>query len=223
MSDFDKKTVDKTAKDNKAKEKEWYKHGWGLVVAVLFLPYFIVWYAWAKSSWIKNIKIAVTALVAIIILPVMIAIAATDPVDTNQQDTVNNDQQSEQIEEEQATVAPEPEAKSTPEPEAEPQPAPEPEATLGEKNALSKAFEYLNYGAFSRSGLVEQLEFEGFTREEATYGADNSGADWNEQASLKAQEYMDYSSFSRDGLIEQLEFEGFTRQQAEYGAKAVGY
>ena len=71
--------------------------------------------------------------------------------------------------------------------------------------------------------MVEQLEYEGFSHEQAVYGADNCGADWNEQAALMAQEYLDYSSFSRDGLIEQLEFEGFTRQQAEYGVQAVGY
>lgn len=96
-------------------------------------------------------------------------------------------------------------------------------ATIGEKNALSKALSYLDYSAFSYSGLVKQLEFEGFTHQEAVYGVDNSGADWNEQAALKAQSYLDYSAFSRQGLIDQLEFEGFTSEQAEYGVKAVGY
>lgn len=97
------------------------------------------------------------------------------------------------------------------------------EATLGEKNALSTALGYLSYSPFSYSGLVKQLEYEGYTNKEAVYGADNCGADWNEQASLKAQEYLNYSAFSRDGLITQLEYEGFTRQQAEYGVQAVGY
>ncbi len=95
--------------------------------------------------------------------------------------------------------------------------------TLGEKNALNSALDYLKYKSFSYSGLVEQLKFEGYTHEEAIYGVDNCGADWNEQAALKAQEYLDYSSYSRAGLIAQLEFEGFTRQQAEYGVEAVGY
>jgi len=96
-------------------------------------------------------------------------------------------------------------------------------ATLSEKNAALKARDYLDYSAFSYSGLVEQLEFEGFTHEEAVYGVDRCGADWNEQAALKARDYLDYSAFSRTELIAQLEFEGFTRQQAEYGAQAVGY
>lgn len=41
-------------------QKEWYKHGWGLVVAILLLPFFVIWYAWAKSKWSKNVKIGVT-------------------------------------------------------------------------------------------------------------------------------------------------------------------
>lgn len=89
--------------------------------------------------------------------------------------------------------------------------------TTGERNALDKAKSYLAMTAFSYSGLVEQLEFEGFTHEEAVYGADGCGANWNEQAARKAQQYLDMMSFSRAGLIEQLEFEGFTHSQAEYG------
>lgn len=95
--------------------------------------------------------------------------------------------------------------------------------TIGQKNALSKAKDYLVFTAFSYSGLIRQLEYEGFSTEEATYGADNCGADWNEQAAKKAQEYLEFMSFSRSGLIEQLKYEGFTQEQAEYGAATVGY
>ena len=94
-------------------------------------------------------------------------------------------------------------------------------ATTGEKNALSKALSYLDMTAFSFSGLVEQLEYEGFSHAEAIYGADNCGADWNEQAARKAKQYLDMTSFSRSGLVEQLEFEGFTHSQAEYGVSKV--
>lgn len=96
-------------------------------------------------------------------------------------------------------------------------------ATVGEKQALGKAYDYLEYTAFSYTGLIEQLEFEGFSNSEATYAADNCGADWSEQAALKAKQYLEYSSFSRSGLIEQLEFEGFTHSQAEYGVTQNGY
>ena len=85
------------------------------------------------------------------------------------------------------------------------------------KDVLETAMKYLDYSAFSYKGLVEQLEYEGFSRAEATYGADNCGADWSRQAALKAQSYLEYSSFSKDELYDQLIFEGFTRQQAQYG------
>ena len=96
-------------------------------------------------------------------------------------------------------------------------------ATLGEKNAASKALDYLAFMPFSYSGLVEQLKFEGYSQEEAVYGVDRCGANWNEQAALTARNYLKYFSFSRNGLIAQLEYEGFTQQQAEYGVQAVGY
>lgn len=116
-----------------------------------------------------------------------------------------------------ATVAP------TKKPAVTTAPAPTSSVTLGEKNALDKAHDYLNFTSFSYKGLIGQLEYEGFSHEEAVYGADNCGADWNEQAALKAQEYLNFQSFSRKGLIDQLKFEGFTQAQAEYGVTQVGY
>lgn len=95
--------------------------------------------------------------------------------------------------------------------------------SLGQLNALGSAKDYLAYGAFSKKGLVEQLEFEGYTKSEANYAVDNCGADWKEQAVKSAKEYLDYSSFSRKGLIEQLKFEGFTSEEAKYGAEQNGY
>lgn len=101
--------------------------------------------------------------------------------------------------------------------------APAETETMGQKNARAKAKDYLAYSAFSHSGLIDQLEYEGFSTEDATYAADKCGADWNEQAAKKAQDYLDVTSFSRSGLIDQLVYEGFTQEQAEYGATAVGY
>ena len=76
--------------------------------------------------------------------------------------------------------------------------------------------------AFSRTGLIKQLEYEGFSEADATYGADAQHANWNEQAAKKAADYLDMTSFSRQGLIDQLVYEGFTRSEAEYGVDAVG-
>lgn len=95
--------------------------------------------------------------------------------------------------------------------------------TMGQKNALRAAGEYLNTLALSHDGLIHQLEYEGYSTEDATYAADNCGADWNEQAAKCAKNYLNTMSFSRSGLIDQLIYEGFTSSQAEYGASANGY
>jgi hypothetical protein len=52
---------------------------------------------------------------------------------------------------------------------------PEPQFTRSEENAIRSAESYLDFTAFSRSGLVDQLEYEGFTTEQATYGVDMTG------------------------------------------------
>ena len=94
--------------------------------------------------------------------------------------------------------------------------------TVNQKNARQKAEQYLDYSAFSREGLIDQLEYEGFSENDAEYGTDSLNADWREQAAIKAKEYLDYSSFSRKGLIDQLVYEGFTQKQAEYGVSTTG-
>ena len=98
-------------------------------------------------------------------------------------------------------------------------------ATIGELNALRSAKTYLEISGFSRSGLINQLvQGDGYTKKEATYAADNCGADWNEQAARSAAVYLEISSFSRAGLIEQLvKGDGYTREQAKYGVKKNGY
>jgi len=96
------------------------------------------------------------------------------------------------------------------------------DGSVSQRNARAKAADYLDYSAFSRSGLIDQLEFEGFSTSDATYGVDALNVDWNVQAAKKAADYLDYSPFSRSGLIDQLLFEGFTRSQAEYGVSTTG-
>lgn len=95
--------------------------------------------------------------------------------------------------------------------------------TMGMRNALDTARDYLDFMAFSYSGLIDQLEYEGYTYDEAVYAVDNCGADWYEQAALCAVNYLDTMSFSRSGLIDQLEYEGFTYDQAVYGVEQAGY
>lgn len=96
--------------------------------------------------------------------------------------------------------------------------------TLGMKNAVREAKSYLSVMAFSYRGIIRQLtSTEGFTEEEAKYGADNCGADWYEQALEDAKSYLDVLSFSRTGLVKQLiDVELFTEEEAEYGVNNCG-
>lgn len=114
------------------------------------------------------------------------------------------------------------EAESAQEPTAEESPE-EPTLTMGQQQAIDKANEYLRTFAFSRQGLIDQLVFEGFSTEDATFAVDHIAVDWNEQAAKKAQDYLDLTSFSRQGLKDQLIHDGFTEAQAEYAVQAVGY
>lgn len=97
-----------------------------------------------------------------------------------------------------------------------------PSETASQSQARGMASDYIDTMAFSKKGLIKQLEFEGFSKADATYGANAIDVDWNEQAALAAQNYLDLMSFSRSGLIDQLIFEGYTPAQAEFGVKSVG-
>ncbi len=95
-------------------------------------------------------------------------------------------------------------------------------ATKGEENALATAKDYLDFMNFSYKGIIEQLEYDGYSSTECRYAADNCGADWYDQAAGTARDYMSFMAFSKKGLVEQLEYDGYTREEAEYGA-AVAY
>lgn len=110
---------------------------------------------------------------------------------------------------------------SADQPAAEVAPA-EPELTASQQNAKAMAEQYLRTMAFSRDGLVKQLQYEGFSAEDAAFGADAQNADWDAQAVAMAKQYLAQMPFSRDGLIQQLTYEGFTQAQAEHGVTAAG-
>jgi hypothetical protein len=112
------------------------------------------------------------------------------------------------------------EAKAEPAPTAEPE---QPMETTGQANARASSESYLDNMAFSRSGLIKQLKFEGFSKADATYAVDAVDPNWNKQAAKSAKTYMDNQSFSASGLQDQLEFEGFTAAQVAYGVTAAGY
>ena len=94
--------------------------------------------------------------------------------------------------------------------------------SVSQRNARLKGAQYLSLLAFSRAGLIRQLQFERYSAADATYGTDVQNVNWMAQAARKAREYLNVQPFSRDGLVRQLEFEGFTRAEAEHGVKQVG-
>ena len=93
---------------------------------------------------------------------------------------------------------------------------------MSQQNAVQKAQDYLDFTAFSRQGLIKQLEYDNFSPEDATFAVDNVTVDWNGQAAKKAKDYLDFTAFSHGGLVKQLEYDGFTPAQAEYGVAAAG-
>lgn len=94
--------------------------------------------------------------------------------------------------------------------------------TISRAQAVGEAKDYLHSSAFSRKGLIEQLEYEGFSHGDSVYGASHAGANWMVQAVKSAKEYLRSSHFSAHSLFEQLVYEGFTAAQAWHGVHAVG-
>ena len=145
--------------------------------------------------------------------------------DDNKDDEENGNTEEDDVKSETSKkpeTTPKPTAKPTAKPTTAPTKKPDSGITNGQKNALDRAKSYLRYSAFSREGLIGQLEFEDFSHQDAVYAVDHCGANWNEQALKKAKDYLEYSAFSKTGLQKQLEFEKFTSEQASYGVKNCG-
>lgn len=111
---------------------------------------------------------------------------------------------------EDAAVAPEPVEEA------------EPAMTAGQENAVGAAESYLDYAAFSKKGLIQQLKFEGYSAKDAKFAVEYIRPNYKDQAARAAKNYLDYTSFSRDGLIQQLMFEGYNRANATYGVDKAG-
>jgi hypothetical protein len=167
---------------------------------------------WFKRWW----GITLLAFGALIVIS---ALFGPDPEEPQASSDTPPAQQETPVEENQEEAAQEPE---TPDTESE-NVEPEEQLTIGQRNAVRSAESYLRFSAFSRTGLIGQLEFEDYSTEDATFAVDYLDVDWNEQAAKSAESYLEFSSFSRSGLIDQLMFEGFTRAEAEYGVEQVGY
>lgn len=85
-------------------------------------------------------------------------------------------------------------------------------------NAISMAYSYLDTMPFSKAGLSDQLQYEGFKRPVADYAVNHIRVSWPKQAIRMAKSYLNTMAFSCSGLIDQLVYEKFSRANATYGA-----
>jgi hypothetical protein len=92
------------------------------------------------------------------------------------------------------------------------------------QEATQAAQQYLDFTAFSRDGLIDQLDSsagDGYPKSVATAAVDSLNIDYNAQAVKAAQQYLSFTSFSCSGLIDQLSSSAgdkYTSAQASYGA-----
>lgn len=186
---------------------------------------------WYKKWWV----IAIGAVVGIGIIGNLIGggkdapqpLAAVTPIETSEAATPEPSSTPAETPTETQTPSPTPTSEPT-----QDEPA-APELTLGQKNALRSAEQYLSMMAFSRVGIIDQLTSEygeGYDPADAEFAIAhleaNGLVDWNEQAAKSAQQYLDMMGFSRESLYEQLTSEygeGFTHEQAEHALTVVGY
>jgi pyruvate/2-oxoglutarate dehydrogenase complex dihydrolipoamide acyltransferase (E2) component len=156
---------------------------------------------WYKKRW--GIAVIVLGVLAVIGAMSDDSPTATQTAGTTQSPTVST-----------PPTAPAP---STPAPSA-----PTSRLSSEQRNAVRAAENYLSVMAFSRSGLIDQLQFEGYSRNDATVAVDEIDPDWRAQAAAAARQYLSVMPFSRSALIDQLVFDGFSRAEAEFGVASIG-
>ena len=188
-----------------------------------------------KPFW-RRTWVLVTAGVLVAFMAIGAASGGGDTTDTAVKDTkaadVQKDKAADTVADAPSTpdvteaADPSPSPTKTPEPTKTPKPAPS--FTTSQEQAIGSAKDYLDYSAFSRVGLIQQLSSkygDGFSKADATFAVNHITVDWNAQAVQAAKDYMSMSHFSRAGLIQQLHSsygDGYTLAQATYAANHVG-
>ena len=93
---------------------------------------------------------------------------------------------------------------------------------------MAAAKGYLSFEAFSRLGLIAQLDSpdgDGYSVHNATVAVNSMRVNWNAQAVKAAKGYIAMEAFSCSDLIQQLDSpdgDQFTVAQATYGADHSG-
>lgn len=96
------------------------------------------------------------------------------------------------------------------------------EGSSEQRRTIARAESYTNLMAFSRARLIQQLEFEGFTHNDAQWAVDQLTIDWNEQALKKANSYHSLMSLPPDNIRRLLTFEDFSEEQIDYAMTNIG-
>lgn len=87
-----------------------------------------------------------------------------------------------------------------------------------QEEALARAKTLVAEQALSYEQTVQALGGEGYTVNEAVYGASNCGADWDAQAVRKAEEYLVADpDMTADTLAQKLEADGFSEEEVQHG------
>ena len=216
--------------------KKFYQRNWFIILMLfLFAPVGII-LMWQNTSWNKIVKIALSVFFGLIFVAALFG--ALSDESTDQTDT-SNIKQEQQIEEEEPleneSESSEKESKTeedTDDAAEEPvKKSPYDKLSTEGKNAYRAAKNYLDFMAFSKKGLIQQLssEYGDSYPEKVAEKAVNAlekeeNIDWTEEAKEAAQNYLDTMSFSKDGLVQQLESEygdQFTHEQAVEAVEAV--
>ena len=99
----------------------------------------------------------------------------------------------------------------------------ETEITMNMNLAIEAAKDYMNSSRhYTYIALIDQLENDQYTHDEAVFAAEHCGIDWNEEALAVAIDYLEYSPYSYSGLLQQVKHEKFTHEQAVYAVDHCG-
>ena len=186
-----------------------------------------------KPFW-RRTWVLVTAGVLVAFIAIESASGSGDTADKSAKD--NHNAKTAQHRKSDTAVAAQPTPDVTPaadpsptkKPEPSKTPKPTPSFTTSQEQAIGSAKDYLDFSAFSRDGLIQQLSSkygDGFSKADAIFAVNHITVNWNEQAVRSAKDYLAMSHFSRAGLIQQLDSkygDGYTLAQATYAANHVG-
>lgn len=180
----------------------------------------------ASGTWTTKFKVECAALVVIALAIFGSGSSTEDTKQVENEPTVKQEQQIEEPKEEveePVEVAEETEAvEEEPEPIVEEEPEPVVESVPFEyENALRSAENYIDFMGFSKQGLRDQLDYEGYSKKAIKYAVDNVDADWKEECVESAESYLSFMSFSERELRDQLEYEGYTKKQINYAIDKV--